>query len=51
MVLEGLVESIVSSNSLYHAALEEVVVDQGGHRKTVIENNPGSVREPGYATN
>ncbi len=51
MVLEGLVESVITNNSLYHAAIEEVIVDKGGHKATVVENNPGSKRAPGYATN
>jgi hypothetical protein len=45
MVLENLEACIVSNNSLANAALFQTIVDKGGHVNSVIENNPGSLRD------
>jgi hypothetical protein len=43
MFLEGLVDSVVAHNSLFHAAQKTLIVDQGGHKNSVIRDNPGSL--------
>ena len=43
MVLEGLVDSVVANNTLFHAAHKTLILDKGGHQNTVISNNPGSL--------
>ena len=46
MLLEGLVDSVVVNNSLFHAAQKAPIVDQGGHQNTVIRDNPASPSVP-----
>ncbi|MEI7437922.1 MAG: glycosyl hydrolase family 28-related protein [bacterium] len=46
MVLRGLKDSIVANNSLFKGAMKELIRDLGGHTNTVIENNPGSLKDP-----
>ena len=47
MYLEDLVECVIANNSLCQAAGKELIIDKGKHKDTVIENNPGSVRNSG----
>lgn len=46
MVLRGLVDSVVSNNTLFKGAMKELIRDLGEHRNTVISNNPGSLKDP-----
>lgn len=46
MILQGLVDSVVANNSLFKGATKELIRDLGGHRNTVIQNNPGSLKDP-----
>jgi hypothetical protein len=48
MILQNLAGCVVANNSLYHAALEKVILDRGGHENSVIRDNPGSLRGPGF---
>jgi hypothetical protein len=43
LILEGLVDSVVANNSLYHAAQKTLILDKGGHQNTVIRDNPGTL--------
>jgi hypothetical protein len=45
MILENLENCVVSYNSLHKSALFETILDKGGHKNSVIESNPGSLRE------
>ena len=45
MILKNLVDCVVSNNSLYHSALFQTIIDKGGHTNSIIENNPGSLRD------
>ncbi len=47
MVLADLADCVVKDNTLYHAAVEQVMVDRGGHSKsTIIRDNVGRVFDP-----
>ena len=46
MILGRLTDSVVANNTLFHAATRELIRDEGGHKNTVIENNPGSLLKP-----
>ena len=46
LVLRGLVESIVSHNTLFKGATQQLILDEGGHRDSIIEHNPGSLKLP-----
>lgn len=47
LVLQGLHDCVVKDNTLYHAALEALVVDCGGHNaQTIIRDNVGTVFDP-----
>jgi hypothetical protein len=43
IVLEGLVDSVVANNTLFHAAQKTLILDKGGHQNSVIRDNPGSL--------
>lgn len=45
MILENLDQCMVSNNTMACAALYQLVIDQGGHMNSVIEKNPGSLRD------
>jgi len=47
MILRGLKDSVVANNTLFKGAMKELIRDLGGHENCVIENNPGSLKEPG----
>lgn len=47
MILRGLVDSVVAHNTLFKGAVKELIRDLGGHRDSVIEHNPGSLKLPG----
>ena len=42
--VQGLEDSVISGNALYHAAMRQLIADGGGHTRTVIEQNPGSLQ-------
>lgn len=46
MVLRNLTDSVVANNTLFKSAMKALIRDQGGHHNTVIENNPGSLKDP-----
>ncbi len=46
IVIEKLENSVVRNNTLHEAALEELLADGGGHKQTVIADNPGSLFSP-----
>jgi len=46
MVLKNLVDSVVSNNTMFKGAMRQLVRDLGGHRNSVIDNNPGSLKDP-----
>jgi hypothetical protein len=43
MVLERLTDSLIANNGMCRGASRELIHDKGGHRNTVIANNPGSL--------
>jgi hypothetical protein len=45
MVLRNLKDSVIAHNSLFKGAMKELIRDLGGHVNTVIENNPGSLKD------
>ena len=45
MLLEGLVDSVVANNSLFWAGRDVLIIDKGGHKNSVIKDNPGSLVE------
>lgn len=46
MVLKGLVDSVVSNNTLFKGAMRELIRDLGGHKNSVMAPNPGSFKDP-----
>lgn len=46
MVLKNLRESVVANNTLFKSATKQLIRDLGGHRDTIIANNPGSLKDP-----
>lgn len=46
MILGRLTDSVVTNNTLFHAATRQLIRDEGGHKNTIIENNPGSLLKP-----
>jgi hypothetical protein len=44
MVLETLTDSVIANNAMCRCAKRELIHDKGGHKNTVIANNPGSLR-------
>lgn len=45
MVLRKLKDSVVANNTLFKGAMKELIHDLGDHENSVIENNPGSLKE------
>lgn len=43
MLVRGLTDCIVADNALFEAATKEVIRDEGGHCRAVINNNTGSL--------
>lgn len=43
MIIGKLKDSVVSGNTLQHAAARELIRDDGGHENVVIDSNPGSL--------
>ena len=41
MILGRLTDSVVANNTLFHAATQELIRDEGGHQNTTIRDNPG----------
>lgn len=41
MILSGLADSIVQGNALFNSCGKNPVDDRGGHRNTIIDDNPG----------
>jgi hypothetical protein len=37
---------VVANNTLFKGATHELVRDHGGHRNSVLRENPGSLKEP-----
>lgn len=46
MVLRKLKDSVVANNTLFKGAMKELIRDHGDHQNTIIENNPGSLKDP-----
>jgi len=46
MILQGLIDSVVTNNSLFEAASEQLIVDRGGHTGAIIRDNPGRLWKP-----
>ena len=46
MWLESLVDSVITGNALYHAAMDELIGGTDNHTNTVITHNPGSLQHP-----
>lgn len=43
LVLEGLRDSVIEGNALYHGAMRRLIRDEGGHANLVLDRNPGSL--------
>jgi len=46
MILHRLTDSVIANNTLFKGATRELIRDLGEHTRTVIENNPGSLKQP-----
>ena len=46
MVLRKLKDSVVANNSLFKGAMKALIHDLGDHENTVIQSNPGSLKQP-----
>jgi polygalacturonase len=46
LVIGNLIESVISNNSMYHAALNTLIVNKEGHSNLILKDNPGSLQEP-----
>ena len=46
MIIGRLKDSVVMGNSMFHAATSELIRDEGGHKNSVIRDNPGSLLVP-----
>lgn len=46
MVLENLTDCVVQGNSMHKGALQQLIDDRGGHERTVIADNVGSLKLP-----
>lgn len=47
MRFQGLRDSVIQGNAMYHGAMKDLLRDLGGHDNLTIRDNPGSLQAPG----